>query len=247
MSDLPRPDQSALLRVDLVATVGQLGAVVLAPETIETVIELVTELAVTTIPGTDGAGVTLVDDHGKRSLAPSTALVEQADALQYAFDSGPCLTAWHDQITVRIDDVSAETAWPEWCAAAAALGIRSVLSVPLAVEGTSVGAMKVYAKRPDAYDAHAEQTLQLFAQQAAILLVNIRTLADARRLSADLRNALTDRDIVGQAKGVLMAQGAVDEQAAFTQLVSASQRSHERLAEVARQLVETVRRRNQSP
>jgi hypothetical protein len=49
--------------------------------------------------------VTLVDTHGKRSMAASDPLVERADALQYQFDSGPCLTAWRDQVTVRVDDI----------------------------------------------------------------------------------------------------------------------------------------------
>ena len=40
----------------------------------------------------------------QRSMAASDPLVERADALQYQFDSGPCLTAWRDQVTVRVDD-----------------------------------------------------------------------------------------------------------------------------------------------
>lgn len=239
------PDLNAETRVDLASVLGEMGAVVLAVETVETVIELVSALAVTTIPGTIGAGVTLVDERGKRSLASSTALVEQADTLQYEFDSGPCLTAWRDQTSVRVDDVATETAWPDWCAAVAELGIRSVLSIPLATAGTSVGAIKVYANQAYAYDTHTEDVMRLFAEQAAILLANVQTLADARRLSADLREALINRDIIGQAKGILIAQGAKDEQAAFAMLVSVSQRTQTKLAEVARQLVEAARHRNQ--
>jgi hypothetical protein len=47
---------------------------------------LVTTLAAETIPATTVAGVTLVDAHGKRSMAASDPLVEPADALQYQFD-----------------------------------------------------------------------------------------------------------------------------------------------------------------
>jgi len=55
----------------------------------------------------------------------------------------------------------------------------------------------------------------LFARQAAILLSNTEALADARRLSAQLIEVLNNRDIIGQAKGVLIARGAVDDQAAL--------------------------------
>jgi hypothetical protein len=55
--------------------------VVLSAETIDSTIELVATLAAETIPATTGAGVTLVDAHGKRSMAASAPLVERADAL----------------------------------------------------------------------------------------------------------------------------------------------------------------------
>lgn len=225
---------------ELDAVMSQMGAVVLAAETVETMVTLVTALAVQTIPGTTGAGVTLVDARGTRTVAASSPLVEQADTMQYRVDSGPCLTAWRDQITVRADDLDSETRWPQWSAQAAGLGIRSILSVPLAAGGTTVGAMKVYSTQPGVYDRRAEELLALFARQAAVLLVNTQTLSDARQLSTDLSQALANRDIIGQAKGVLIAQGATDEQAAFAMLVSASQRTHTKLHDVARQIVQSL-------
>lgn len=231
---------SASSSTDLTAVVREMGAVVLAAETLETIVELVIALAVTTIPGTTGAGVTLVDDRGKRSVAASDELVERADSLQYELGAGPCLTAWRDGVSVRIDDLVGETRWPQWCSAAGELGVRAMLSVPLALGGTSIGAIKVYADRPGAYDERDEAVLRLFAQQAAILLVNSQTLTDARKLSSDLTVALASRDLIGQAKGVLIAQGARDEEAAFAMLVSVSQRTHVKLQEVARQLVRSV-------
>lgn len=225
---------------ELTAVLREMGAVVLATETVETVIELVINSAVATIPGTTGAGVTLVDAHGARSVAASDGLVEQTDALQYELDTGPCLTAWRDQVVVRIDDLSTETRWPQWCAAAGELGVRAMLSVPLVTGGTSTGAIKVYSTVPDAYDERDEHVLTLFAQQAAILLVNTQTVADARKLSADLAHALGNRDVISQAKGALIAQGAADEQAAFAMLVSASNRSQTKVHDVARRLMASV-------
>jgi len=223
---------------------AQMGAVVLSAETIDTTIELVTTLAAESIPATSGAGVTLVDARGKRSMAASDPLVERADALQYQFDSGPCLTAWRDQVTVRVDDTHGETRWPQWTAAVAELDVRAMLSVPLVTSGTALGAIKVYSAQPDAYNASAERLLELFARQAAILLSNTQALADARRLSAQLTEALNNRDVIGQAKGVLIAQGAVDDQAGFAMLVAASQRSNIKLTEVASRVIASAISRN---
>ena len=228
---------------------AQLGGVLFSVETVQSTVELVTRLAAKTIPGTAGAGVTLVDARGHRTTAASNPLVAEADALQYGFESGPCLSAWAEQVPVRVDDLAAETRWPEWTAAAARLGVQSVLSVPLVSPTTSVGAMKVYSCDRHTYDAHTEEVLSLFAEQAAVLLANMLTLSDARRLTAQLSDALATRDVIGQAKGVLIAQGAENDDAAFALLVSASQRSNVKVHQVARQLITSVlsRRTNTRP
>jgi AmiR/NasT family two-component response regulator len=97
-------------------------------------------------------------------------------------------------------------------------------------------------------DAHGKRSMAasdpLFARQAAILLSNTEALADARRLSAQLIEVLNNRDIIGQAKGVLIARGAVDDQAAFAMLATASQRSNTKLTEVARRVITSAISRN---
>ena len=218
----------------------QLGGVVLSRETLETAVALVTRLAAVTIPGTAGAGVTLVDARGHRTTAASDPLVTEADTLQYQFNSGPCLSAWREQVTVRIDHVDTETRWPRWTAAAAELGISSMVSLPLVAGDTSVGAIKVYSYEDGVYDAHAEQVLGLFAEQAAVLLVNMLTLADARRLSAQLTEALQRRDLTSQATGVLIARGAGDAETAVAMLVAAARRSNVKLHDVALEVMTSV-------
>ena len=222
---------------EFAAMLAQMGGVLFSVETVQTTLELVTRLAEQTIPGSAGAGVTLVDSRGHRTTAASDPFVAEVDELQYAVESGPCLTAWSEQRPVRIDDLREETRWPRWTAAAAELGVRSMLSVPLVTSTGSVGAMKVYSRHRQAYDDRAEAVLSLFAQQAAVLLANMLTLTDARHLSGQLCNSLRTRDLIGQAKGVLMAQGVADEEAAFAVLIAASQRSHHKVQEVARQLI----------
>lgn len=224
----------------LAGMLSELGGVVLSTETLETAVALVTRLAAVTIAGTAGAGVTLVDSRGRRTTAASDPLVTKADALQYELDSGPCLTAWSDQVTVRIDQLDAETRWPLWTAGAAELGIASMVSLPLVAGDTSVGAIKVYSREGGVYDEHAEYVLGLFAEQAAVLLVNMLTLADARRLSTQLAETLFSRDVISQAKGVLISRGASDQEAAFAMLLAASQQSNLKVHDVAQVLMTSV-------
>jgi GAF domain-containing protein len=225
---------------NLEVVLAQMGAVLLSAETVETAVGLVTQLAAAAIPGSAGAGVTLVDRRGSRTTGASDSLVEEADAIQYQLDAGPCLTAWRDRVLVRIDDVEQETRWPQWAAAVAELGVASVLSVPLQTGADCLGAIKVYAREPAAYDAHAETLLSMFAQQAAILLANTQTVANARQLTSQLTEALANRDVIGQATGILLAQGAANDQAALRLLITASRRSNLKVHEVARRVVASL-------
>jgi GAF domain-containing protein len=230
--------------VELFPALRQMAGLVLSRESVDTALELVTTLAGTTVPGTVGAGVTLVDAHGKRSKAASNQAVEQADALQYELDDGPCLTAWRSRELVRIDDTTIDSRWPSWASAVSALGVRSMVSAPLVVADEAIGAIKVYSNQSANYDQHAERVMSLFAEQAAILLANTRSLQEARHLSRQLTDALGSRDAIGRATGVLLAQGAADERAAFNVLTETARRSGRTVGQVARDLLTAVATRN---
>src|SRR3954452_14772669 len=197
-----------------------MSGLLLSSETVTTVLGLVTALAVETVPGSIGAGVTIVDEQGRRTSAATDDRVERADALQYEHDEGPCLAATALRQVVRIDDLAEDRRWPRWAAAARPLGLRAVLSAPLVAGDTALGAMKVYAERPRAFDAHAERLMALFSAQAAVLVANVQSYERAQRMTERLRQPVRDRDAVSVAKGVLMARHGVDEEAAFGMLLA---------------------------
>jgi GAF domain-containing protein len=243
----PAPAENNPPAVDLGTALSQMAGLVLSRETVDTALELVTTLAATATAGALGAGVTVVDEHGKRSRAASNAATEEADALQYELDEGPCLTAFRTGEVVRIDDTATDGRWPRWNEAVSAMGVRSVLSAPLLMGGESVGAMKVYCQRPLNYGPHDEHVMRLLAGQAAILLANSQSLAEARRLSRQLTEALASRDDIARATGVLLAQGATGEQEAFHALAAAARQNGRSVQDVARALVAAVTTRNSRP
>jgi GAF domain-containing protein len=230
--------------LDLGSALSQMAGLVLSRETVDTALELATRLAATATAGTLGAAVTVVDERGTRSRAASNSAAEEADALQYELDEGPCLTAWRRRELVRIDDTTTDGRWPGWNEAAGALGVRSVLSAPLLVGEDSIGAMKVYSERPMNYGPHEEQVMRLLAGQAAILLANSQSLAEARRLSRQLTEALASRDVVAQATGVLLGQGLPSREEAFAALAAAAVRADRPVEDVARALLRAVTARN---
>ncbi|GAA1348797.1 GAF and ANTAR domain-containing protein [Saccharothrix algeriensis] len=226
---------------ELAAVFARVSGLLLSAETVNNGLALVTALAKESFAGTAGAGITLLDQAGDRVTAAATdAVVERADALQYELGQGPCLTAWEQRAVVRVDDLDREERWPDWVRAVAGVGLRSVLSAPLLLDGKLLGAMKVYASGPGAYGEREEHLLTMFATQAAILLDNLRTSEDARRVSDDLRRALRGRDVVALAKGVVMARDGVDERAAFLVLADLARRRGTTLRRACEHLVRSA-------
>lgn len=127
------------------------------------------QLAVETIPRSVGAGVTMADRWGIRTVAATDELVRQADALQYRFHAGPCLTAMRTRAVVRIDDIAADTRWPQWSGHAADLELSSLLSAPFTAGPTAIGAIKIYSNTPGAFDDRAARLLSLFTDAAKVL------------------------------------------------------------------------------
>lgn len=227
---------------------ARMSGMLLTRESVDAALQLVTSLAADVVPAAVGSGVTLLDVHGRRSTAGATDdRVLQADRLQYEMDEGPCLTAWAQRTVVRIDDTATDRRWPRWCAATARTGLHATLSAPLLASGTALGAIKVYAELPSAFDDTAEDLLVRFAGQAAVLLANAQAFESAAQMSEGLKVALQTRDVIATAKGSLMARDSVDDETAFSMLVSASQRQNVKLREVADKIVAATIRRQRSP
>jgi GAF domain-containing protein len=185
------------------------------------------------VPGAEECGITLV--LGRRrveSRAPTGKLPLEIDQLQEDLSEGPCLDAVFEHKTVRIDDIRDERRWPRFPAAAAAMGVGSLLSFQLFVTGDNLGALNLYATQPHAFDEESESVGLVFASHAAI------ALAGAQQ-EERLRTAIASRDLIGQAKGILMERFKITADEAFALLVQASQHQNIRVAELSAMLAET--------
>ncbi len=195
----------------------------------DTMTEIV-RVAVQTIPGAEDAGVALVE-HGKiNTVAQTSDLIWQADEAQYRVGQGPCVDAVWEHRVFRIDDLDHDARWPRFAAAMTGLGVRSMVSFRLFVAGDTLGVLNMFSSQPGAFDAEAESVGELFATHAAVALAGSRT-------EAQLENAMTTRDVIGTARGILAERHQVTAEQAFRMLVKISQTSNVRLADVARAVV----------
>jgi GAF domain-containing protein len=237
-------DTELPLADELAAVFARMSGLLLSTETVTTALELITSLVREAVPDTDGAGVTLLDEHGDRVTAAATdPVVSHADGLQYTLDEGPCLTAWTRRTVVRVDDLTRDDRWPRWTPAATATGMRAVLSAPLVAGDEAFGAIKVYARRPGAFGDRSGHLLTMFAAHAAVLLANVRCYEDAKRVSDHLRDSMHARDVLNLAKGVLMAREGVDERTAFLLLTQLAGEQGKPIRVVADHLAATTVRR----
>jgi transcriptional regulator with GAF, ATPase, and Fis domain len=188
--------------------------------------------AVTEIPGAQHAGITLVTGRELSTPAATGELAERIDQVQYQAGEGPCLDAARRHQTVRCDDLRAEARWPRFARQAADLGVLSILSFQLFVQGDSFGALNLYAGQAGAFGPHSESDGMLLATHAAIAMTAART-------QAGLLTALDTRDLIGQAKGILAERYKITGVQAFGLLIASSQAVNRKLRDVAGHLVIT--------
>lgn len=185
------------------------------------------------VPPARHAGVILVGADRKLKTVFATGPVpRQLDELQMRLDTGPCLTAARKQIVVRVHDVAADTRWTEFREAARSCDVASMLCVPLFVDDHLLGTLSLYGEEPGVFRGAAESVARMLATLCAV------ALADNQKQER-LDRALANRDLIGQAKGILMARHGLRADEAFALLRAHSQRTNSKLVTVAERVVET--------
>ena len=182
------------------------------------------------------AGVALAV-RGRQPEVPAATHPLVAEIYRWQLDSGegPLVEALRTQTTILVRDTANEPNWPQWAAQVMALGVRSVLDVPLTtVSKGTIGVLGLYNTEPDAFTSDDDAVAHILARHASI------AVASARH-DASMVQAVDARKLVGQAMGILMERYDVDADSAFAILKRYSQDTNTKLREVAQQLILTRR------
>jgi GAF domain-containing protein len=217
----------------LAERMAELARVSAAPRSVNDVLSDVTTAAKELIPGTESAGILMVAKGGKfESLAGTDDLPHQLDELQFKFSEGPCMQAALDETIIRTDDFRSENRWPLYSPAVVEIGVLSGLSLKLYTANRTAGALNLFAFRPNAFDAADETIGTVLAAHAAAAIL-------ASREGEELQSALSTRDRIGQAKGIIMERFGIDDIRAFDMLRRLSQDSNTRLVDIAARVIDT--------
>ena len=194
MQDLPEESIEKLARVTkLLRTQRTL------PAKLETVVELVKR----TVPNCDAAGISLVIDGEPTTTAASDRLAVEIDLVQYDTGQGPCLAALDGANVVRIDVLERDSRFTRFAPGALALDINSVLSVPLAARGRTVGALNLYSRREDAFDDHTADMVAPMADYAAAAIGTSPLYAYSLDMVDGLVESLENQALIAQASSVI--------------------------------------------
>lgn len=212
---------------------AELARTVAAPRSVDEVLSEVTAEVMRLVPGVAAAGVLFVGKEGRfQSVAGTSELPHRLDELQATFHEGPCLDAATDDLVVRSDDLRTEQRWPQYSPAAVELGVLSSLSFKLYTSSQTAGALNLFATRAGAFDGNSETMGMVLAAHAAAAIL-------ASRHTEQLQSALTTRDRIGQAKGIIMERYNVSDVAAFDMLRRLSQDGNVKLADLAQRVIDT--------
>jgi GAF domain-containing protein len=220
----------------------ELAHLLVSDEGVEQTLHRIADLATRVIDDCDAAGVTLHIDGRYATAAYTDERTLAVDKGQYELGEGPCLQAMRDQAVLRFDIVEAMERWPDFVEDARANDVRSFLAAPLMLKGDAIGALNLYSAKPNGFTALDDVLIALFTGQAAVAVANAKTYADAVTLTDQLREAISSRAVIEQAKGVLMAQEGADADQAFAILRESSQRRNVKLRLIAQEVVDGTRR-----
>jgi GAF domain-containing protein len=215
----------------LAQVLGNLAVELQSKRDWESTLQTIVEGAVAVVPGARWAGISLIHGRSVEARVPSDPLVAELDTLQSDLDDGPCMDALRTHRTVLIDDMSSESRWPRFTQAAVQRGVKSLLSFQLFVHGKTLGALNVYAGVSGAFSDDSIFIGELLAQHASVAMAG-----SAAQTQFD--SAVTSRDVIGQAKGILMFREKLSGTEAFAQMVKTSQNTNIKIVDIARWIVE---------
>jgi hypothetical protein len=211
-------------------------------DSFDDVLSRIAEAAVSTIAGCRMASVTLFEPSGYRTAASTDPAATATDQVQYQSQEGPCLDAV-DAPMVYAQSFPDER-WPSLASRPTESGVQSALSYRLAAASSAAadsggGSLNSYGVIPYAFNDTAQEIGLILAAQASVAARAVNERSTLQTLGRDLQQALLSRDVIGQAKGILIERLKITPEDAFDLLRRSSQNLNVKLRDVARDLAQT--------
>ncbi len=166
-------------QLSLAQTLQEVGALLTAQMTLDEVFEHIFDLLAQVV-AYDSVSVQLLGPDGGMQLAAGRGfpdLVIARENVRYVAEKRRPET-WLDVRLIVVSDTATD---PRWIHTDGTAYIRSWIGAALMVKGQLVGVLTTESAVPGAYDAAAGETVQAFANQAAVAIENARLFEDSQR------------------------------------------------------------------
>ena len=218
------------------------------------VLEQIVTAASRIVPHAERISVTLGTRNGRFEVAAEHGTnLPSADKLQHELQEGPAIDAAliGEPTALMAPDLRVERRWARWTPAATEIGICAVMSMHLKAHsgvdkvgaknwpGNDLGpsgALTLYSSEPLGLDSVEADQMMLLATHASLALAASHASTNAEVVEAQMQHAVDSRDVIGQAKGILMARRGIEAGAAFNILRKTSQDLNVKLSEIAETL-----------
>jgi GAF domain-containing protein len=189
----------------------------------------------------DGAGLMLADaDQHLCNVAASDDRFAHLEELQVQHGEGPCIDAFDQKELVGTEDLESDRRWPKFSTAAVAREVRAVLASPLPYNQDAVGVVAVLSEQRHPWSPEGELALLAFTDLAALLIASMMTGEEQSGIAAQLQGALDSRQVIEQAKGVVMGRQGISARAAYEQLRARARAERRKLPAVCAEVVRSA-------
>lgn len=183
----------------------------------------------------DAVGLMLVAPNGGLRVAASSDDHMRAVGLfELQAQEGPCIDAWRDGAAVLDQPLEHNRdRWPAFAPEAEAHGFATVHALPIRLHGEVIGALNLFSRHTRPLPTREVQVAEAMAEIATFVVLQHRTVLHAQMLNGQLKQALSTRIRIEQAKGIVAARLGVDMEQSFGHLRGYARHHNRRLAEVA--------------
>jgi hypothetical protein len=205
----------------------------LRPGDLDATLANITAAAVEVLPDVQASSITIKHADGRlETVAPTHDYLLDLDAAQYDLQEGPCYEAAVDTVHVTSPDLGSDARFPRYAPVALRAGILAQAGIRLFDAPASNGALNLYSDTVGAF-ADLGVLSQLFLHHSAVAL-------DYARQIDQLQEAVTSRQLIGQAVGMVMERYGVDEARAFGFLTRLSSHENLKLRVVAQRFISST-------
>ncbi len=227
------PDAGAsVLILPQAGALARLAAVVEGGATVTETLEAILDLATGVFPDADAVSITLVVDGRLEPAVATASWAGELDARQVRAGAGPVVDAIRTATVAESAHLAGDDRW-RFDGGIGPDGARGVVSAPISVGDESSGALTIYTAPGRRLDDRAGLVAVMLAAQASVAVGWSLARHTFQAQTEAWERALASRDLIGQAKGILMAQRGISADEAFELMRTTSQRQNVKVRDIA--------------